>query len=636
MIIVLAIGGYIAAQAFVFGKKEVGYDTVKAYRGDLVQTVDVTGTVRALAEINLSFETSGTLASTTVEVGDMVTKGDVLAELDNEDLQFEADQAKAALDLAEANYNLKIAGETTQAISVSAADVAKAEASLHSAEVNLEQAELELKNAQTTTQDDVEKAELAVTAALNTLNIRKAEYDNTMSQTTANVDDEYEDAVIILKNSLTAMATALSDVDDIVAVDDPSANTDFRAYLSVLDTGALIAAKNSYVLARNAKNEAYDVINPLTTASTHEDIWDGIIEADDALNFVHQALTDTRRVLDNTITSYELTLDELNLLKSTIDTDLNTVNTRLTTLVTQKQVIQNLETTNTTSQKSAELALTAAQDAYDQAVISLESVRNISDTSLSSYESAVETAKASRDIQKAVLNAAKAALDLKKADPRSVDLAPLQAQVESARAAYNLALNRLAKSQIIAPANGIVIKINYEVGEQVSMGTASLNQAVSGGVITMLATDLFDVEVDIPETDIVKVSIGDPAEITLDAFGDEMVFYGEVIEIEPAETLIQDVVYYRVKVKIEFTAEQAVKNGMTANVVIKTDEKNNVIIIPRRSVIIKDDKRIVRILKNGQVTEIEPVLGLQGDNGLTEVISGVNENDEVITAIREE
>jgi RND family efflux transporter MFP subunit len=629
LIILLAIGGYVAAMVFGFGEAQVEYDTVTAYRGNLVQTVDVTGTVRAMAEVDLSFESSGTLASTTVEIGDFVQRGDILAELDNENLQYEADQTKATLDLAKANLNLKIVGEASQSINVSAADVAKAEASLRSAAVNLDKAEKDLVSARITTQDNVDSAELSLIAAQNTLKLRQESYSNTETSTDANIDDAYEDMVVVLKNSLSSMTTALSDMDDILGVDDTTVNADFKKYLGILNQQSFINAKIYYTNAKEAKDDAYNAINLLYTDSDHAEVWLAVPLAEDAMNEVHKALTETRFTLDNTITGSGLTSTELSAMKSIMDADLSTVNSRLTSLISQKQVIQNLETSNNGSLNSSELLLTTAEDAYSQALLNFNTVKNTSEITLLAYETAVETAKASRDISKASLDASKAAYDLKVANPRGVDLAPLQAQVKSAEAAYNMSLNRLDNSRIIAPANGIVTKINYEVGEQVSVGSM-------GGVMTMLATDLFDVEVDIPETDIIKISVGDPAEITLDAFGDETMFSGEVIGIEPAETLIQDVVYYRVKVKIEFTTEQAVKNGMTADVVIKTEERGNALIVPQRAIIVKNGNKIIRVLVNGNIEERTPTVGLRGDGGFVEILSGINEGDEVITAIREE
>lgn len=629
LIILIAIGGYAAAKVFGFGEKSVEYDTVTAYRGNLVQTVDVTGTVRAIAEVDLSFENAGILASSTVEVGDFVQVGDILAELDNEDLQYEVDQAKAAFDLAKANLNLKVVGETSQSINVSAADVAKAEATLRSSAVSLDKAEKDLENARITVQDDIDAAELTLVAEQNKLGIRQAEYENAINSTDASVSDAYEDTVVELKDSLSAITTALSDMDDILGVDDTTSNVDFEKYLGITNLQVYENAKLYYEQAKVSKARAYAAINPLTTSSAYSSIFAAIPVAEEAMNEVYKALTETRLTLDNTITGSGLTSTELTTLKTTIDTDLTAVNTQLTSVLTQKQAIQNLETSNTTSLKATELLLLAAQDAYDQALQNLESVKNTSDISLLTYEAAVETARANRDISQASLDSSRAAYDLKIASPRSVDLAPLEAQVKSAEAAYKKSLNRFDGSRIISPANGIVISKNYEVGEQISAATV-------GGVITVLATDLFDVEVDIPETDIIKISVGDTSEITLDAFGDETIFSGEVISIEPAETLIQDVVYYRVKVKIEFTPEQAVKNGMTADVIIRTEDRANALIVPQRAIIMKDGIKIIRVLVDGQVEERTPTIGLRGDGGMTEVLSGVNEGEEIITAIREE
>ncbi|MBU0649079.1 HlyD family efflux transporter periplasmic adaptor subunit [Patescibacteria group bacterium] len=627
LIIVLAVGGYVAAQIFVLGKKEAGYDTVKAAKGDIVQTVEATGTVKALAEVQLAFEASGTLASTTVEVGDFVVKNQTMAELDNESLRLEANQAKAALDLALANLNLKVVGETAQAINVSEADVAKAGATLDNAEISLDKAELDYENARITTQDSVDAAELSLAAAANTLASKQAAHDNTLLSNAEDLKDTYEDTVVILEGALSTMTTALTDVDNILGVDDPSANDVFARYLSVLDSAVMPVAVISYNSSKEKKDAAQAVINTLSIGSDYDVILTAADLAIDALDQIHQCLTDTREVLDNTITGADLTLTELNAKKTTLDTDLISINTKQTSALTQKQAIEALDITNSGALNTSAETLNAAQDAYDQAVKNLETVQNTANTTLAVYAAAVDSAEASVSIQQAALDASEAALALKQASPRGVDLAPLQAQVKSAEAAYSLALNRLENSQIISPANGIVTKINYDVGERV---------AANATAIVVLATDLFNVEVDIPETDITKISAGDFSEITLDAFGDDMMFVGEVIEIEPAETRIQDVVYYQVKVKIEFTTEQAVKNGMTANVIIKTDERKGVLVIPQRSVIMRNGDKIVRVLKDGEIIEKIPVLGLRGDDGFTEVVNGIDEGDEVVTAVREE
>jgi len=74
---------------------------------------------------------------------------------------------------------------------------------------------------------------------------------------------------------------------------------------------------------------------------------------------------------------------------------------------------------------------------------------------------------------------------------------------------------------------------------------------------------------------------------------------------------------------------------MTANVTIITAERDNVVKVPARAIIDKDDgTKIVRLLKDNQLQEVPVTVGLRGDEGLVEVTSGVNPGDQVVTFIK--
>jgi len=144
----------------------------------------------------------------------------------------------------------------------------------------------------------------------------------------------------------------------------------------------------------------------------------------------------------------------------------------------------------------------------------------------------------------------------------------------------------------------------------------------------------FKIEVDISESDIPKIKIDDQVKITFDAFGEDKVFGGKVISVDPAETVIQDVVYYQVDISIN-DSSQEIKPGMTANVEILTASRRNVLYVPQRSVIRENGKQIVRILKGVKVEEAPVQIGLRANDGLIEIISGVEEGEEVVTYIKE-
>jgi len=101
-----------------------------------------------------------------------------------------------------------------------------------------------------------------------------------------------------------------------------------------------------------------------------------------------------------------------------------------------------------------------------------------------------------------------------------------------------------------------------------------------------------------------------------------------VISIDPAEELVEGVVYYKVTVSLENPLKET-KPGMSADISIKTAQKDNVLTIPGGAVEKKGDKTFVQITKDGKLEEKEIQIGLRGNNDLIEVISGLTEGDEV-------
>ncbi len=164
----------------------------------------------------------------------------------------------------------------------------------------------------------------------------------------------------------------------------------------------------------------------------------------------------------------------------------------------------------------------------------------------------------------------------------------------------------------------MIAKVNKKVGELVS----------STDVVINFISPHFEIDVDIPETDVAKLKLNDAVVITLDAFGDDVKFSGKVASIEPASTEIQDVVYYKVKMTLDDT-DKAIKSGMTANVTVSTASRENALYIPSRSVRTNDEK-YVRVLVGDEVKDTPVKLGLKADDGKIEVLSGLQEGDEVI------
>ena len=124
----------------------------------------------------------------------------------------------------------------------------------------------------------------------------------------------------------------------------------------------------------------------------------------------------------------------------------------------------------------------------------------------------------------------------------------------------------------------------------------------------------------IPEVDISKIKIGNDTLIVLDAFPRKE-FKGKVIEIDFAETIIDGVVYYQVKSSIDPEGLEA-KVGMTADLTIIIDLKEDVLFIPQRAIIEKNGKMLVRVSNNTEegYEEREVQTGLRNPEGYIEIL----------------
>ena len=229
--------------------------------------------------------------------------------------------------------------------------------------------------------------------------------------------------------------------------------------------------------------------------------------------------------------------------------------------------------------------------------------------------------------------------------------------VQSAAATVNEAQDNLGRTTIYAPMSGTISKLDAELGERV-VGT----QQMAGTEILRVANlGEMEVEVEVNENDIVKVSVGDSAIVEVDAYlGKE--FKGLVTEISnsAADGLTADqVTNFDVKVKILEDSYQELKEGkpenyypfrpgMTATVDIITSKRSNIVGVPISAIVIKNDTtsnrkktgvvstkaeenfECVFVKQNGK-TKLQVVkTGIQDDTNI-EITAGLEEGVEVIT-----
>ncbi len=605
---------------FVF-KKEVKdeYTIEKSKIENIIQTVSEVGTVKADKEIKLSFLANGKLSVKNVEIGDKVKKGDLLAELDYKSLLIQKEEAESNLRVAKAGLSKVLSGARNQEIAVSNAQVVQAQESYYATLDNLEKVKEtvneNISQAKKTLSDLTLKGTSNVTTYEQAINSAQISLDNTKATYQKSVDNNNSTVLTTIDSKLAVINTALDNVNQIID------NDNLKNTLSVKNSSYLDSTKTTYNNAVTFLRSANESLDTANNEKSEVRIDQSISLSLLAANKSFESLNYCFNALESSLISESL----LDTYKATIDAQITLVSSGITAIQTAQHNLENARLAYKTNVSTAEDALNKVKVAFDDAIItaknSLASVEVNGEQQITTAQNSVNTAKETWEV-------AKKQLIQLQAPARKEDIELNNAKIAQAKSSLALVVQRIEDSIIKSPIDGKIIKDEYDVGEQINMGMT---------VFSVLAENNFEIEVDISEADIAKVNQGNLVDITMDAFGDDIKFQGEVYFIEPAETVIQEVIYY--KVKIKFVGQESylanVKSGMTANVDITTNKKDNVLVVPSRAIIEKDEsKKVVRVLVGEKVIEKEVEVGLRGDGGKIEILNGINEGENIITFIK--
>ena len=220
-----------------------------------------------------------------------------------------------------------------------------------------------------------------------------------------------------------------------------------------------------------------------------------------------------------------------------------------------------------------------------------------------------------------------------------------QFNIESAQASLKEANTVLTKTKLYAPMTGIVSKLNVELGEKV-VGTA---QMIGTELITIADLNRMELQVDVGENDVLRISIGDTAEIEVDAYLDEK-FIGIVSHIAYSSNQGFDQQVTKFQVKIDIIASSykhlvkpkeghayPFRPGLSATGEILTNTKKDVVTVPIQSVTKREDedgknkRQVIYIVEENRTKEIVVKTGLQDDEFI-EITSNLKIGNNVISA----
>ena len=320
-------------------------------------------------------------------------------------------------------------------------------------------------------------------------------------------------------------------------------------------------------------------------------------------------------------------------------------------------------------------AVAGAQTSLEQSKVSLQSGR-------ANLEVARQNLKRQQELWSAglttreTLERAEAEVEVRESDlkAREQEIKTRETQLRQQEAGLSSSRHTLAQVRFNAPFDGIVTRRNVEEGENVVIGT--MNNA---GTVLLTVADMstIEAEVEVDETDIPFVQIGQPAMIEIDAIPDRQ-FKGHVTEIgnSPIQTAGAGTTRTATNFKVTITIEGQipdVRPGFTCTAEITTATKKQVTSVPIQSMTVRElligengeiihetrpprgrfqfgppppptaatpaelkpgqkreEREGVFVMKDGKAAFIEVKTGIAGERYL-EVLSGLKEGDQVIT-----
>ncbi|QTV80082.1 efflux RND transporter periplasmic adaptor subunit [Microbacterium sp. NIBRBAC000506063] len=229
-----------------------------------------------------------------------------------------------------------------------------------------------------------------------------------------------------------------------------------------------------------------------------------------------------------------------------------------------------------------------------------------------------------------------------------------KARVSAASAAVDVAESAVADAEaalddaaLRAPATGLITSVGISVGDRVTGGssgsgtssattggmpgasTASTSTTGSGTAFSLVSTDAWTVSVTVGETDVAHVEAGLQVEL---ATSDGKEFFGTVAEVGVVPSTSSGSARYSVAIDVTGTGE-GLFDGVSVDVDIVYERRIDVLTVPSAAVTTTDGVSTVTLIEeNGSEREVQVEIG-ETSGSLTEILSGLEEGDEVLVSV---
>jgi HlyD family secretion protein len=560
--------------------------TEKVTRGTILQTISATGEIAAEtgASVKIGSQVSGRIKRLYTDVGQNVQAGDVIAEIDAQDLKASLESAKRNQGQLEAKYREQVEGAPmtrTQLLST----FEQATQSLKRSEAARDQARLSLEAAKTRT-----KSSLAAQDGAEA-NVRSAEAQIRSAQAAVPLQETQTSAQ--LRSAQAAVESA-------------------EATLRQAQKNADLEVASSQASLKQAQSNA-------SLASVTLKRQEALL----AKGFVATADVDSARTdLEVKNQQVESAQANLSITREKVAADLASAQSGATEAhanLDSAKAGGYQDTIKSEALRSAQAGLTSAQASLTQAKHSVA----IAQTDQATASSQITQAEADMRSARAAQTSALAGLtqnQLKQQEIKAAYEAYLQAgeQVKNQQFQFD-------KSFIRTPISGTVVSLTQQEGETVAA------QLSAPTLISVVDLSRLEVTASVDETDIGNVKMDQEADISVDAYPDRK-FKGRVTKIASAATVTDNVVTYDVTVKLDAVKDAILKPQMTADVTITIVRHDNAVLAPNEAVKKKKGGAQAAVLGKSGKAEVRTLKTGLTDSDNTEILEGLQEGDDVVVA----
>ena len=651
VVAVAVVGGYLLLNQNSGAAVMVSTETLQQM--DLQNTVSLTGVVESETDRKVYSTLSYLVESVNVQVGDVVQAGDVLAQLDTEQLEMDIAQQQAAVDASNSQSAHQI--EVNRKAYENA--VENYENGLDSNAISAESGVNQAESSLTQAEYGVDSAQLQVDAAEAAVRDARENYRITRDQLNGNVDDARE---------------ALDEAEDALAEAEAAYNEAVANANSKVTSAAANAAQKQQEFEQAQKD--WDEFQK-THGADRKDAQTKWSEAKKAYEDAYIAYNTAVANEDPAVDAYEKEMKKAQAAFNAAQTEYDQIEAEWQPAYEKYIAAQTAKDEAVAAQESAATAassvassaysgVASAQTGVASAEAQLDAARDARNGStltqleqgIASANRSVDSAELQEDIAKAQQDAAEQSADTAKQQQAATENSIAQQidtlkdnligsqiaaqSTKSQEIAIQSLQDTLADATITAPVSGVVTAVYAEEG-----------QPGNGLLFVIEDTDALKITTNIREYDVGNIEVGMPVIIKSDATGDKEIS-GTVTYIAPAanktengNTLTADdsTVEFEAEVQVN-DADSGLRIGMNTRLTVLLEERSDVYGVPYDSVVEKaDGSEVVYAVEPSSekeggyvVTEVPVTTGLETDfyievsgDGITDGLSIVSDPQSV-------